>query len=133
MKYLFVLIFMTVFSSVVFASNFAPILMFFHGLTVLVGIVICFAVFKNAKKIVNQYKRVALKCTTISLCFTPVYISGGNGSFDGFALEAILIGVFGGDIKYFTYGVLYTLVSFIMIYAFSMLLVINQNNVNNDL
>jgi len=131
-QYLFVSFLMMTYSSVVLASNFAPLLMFFHGFTVIVGAVICIAVFKHSKKIVNQYKRVALKCAAISLCFTPVYISGGNGSFEGLVLEAILIGVFGGDIKYFTYGVLYILISFILLYAFSMLFVMNQNNVNNN-
>ena len=131
-KYPFVAMLMMIFSSVASASNFGPILMFFHGLTLIVGFVICFVVFKKAKSIINQYKRVALKCVAISLCFTPVYISGGNGQFEGLVLEAILVGIFGGDIKYLTYGVLYTSISFILIYAFSMLFVMNANNIHND-
>jgi len=131
-KHSFATILMLIFPSVASASNFGPVLIFFHGLTILVGFVICFAVFKKSKSIINQYKRVAIKCAAISLCFTPVSISGGNGQFEGLVLEVILVGIFGGDIKYLTYGVLYTSISFILIYAFSMLFVMNEHKINSD-
>jgi hypothetical protein len=105
-----------------FASDFSPILLFFHGLTFLVGLVICIAAFRGSKGIENDYKRIGIKCAAISICFTPVSISGGNGNFTGFVLEALLVGLLGGDKKYFIYGTGYVVVSFTVIYVISILM-----------
>mgnify|MGYP006909079853 FL=1 len=108
--------------TVSYASDFSPIMLFFHGLTLLVGFVICLVAFRGSKGIESSYLRIGIKCAAISICFTPVSISGGNGNFTGFVLEALLVGLLGGDTKYLIYGIGYVVVSFAVIYVFSTLL-----------
>ena len=95
--------------------------MIFHGLTLLVGILIFMAAFWGSKGIKNNYLRIGIKCAAVSLCFTPASISGGNGHFTGFALEAILFGSLGGDTKYSVYALGYVAATFSVIYLVSML------------
>ena len=119
-KYL-ALAWLAVLPAIANASDFTPIIMIFHGLTLLVGIIIFIAAFWGAKEIENDYLRIGIKCAAASICFTPASISGGNGHFNGFVLEAILFGSLGGDTKYLVYGAGYFGVSFAVIYVISLL------------